>query len=331
MNDALGACAASAGSALANYAAGFGAFGPAANVQLVERPMPVAAAGEVVVRVAAATVNPTDVLMLSGAHAALMKDLAPPYVAGMEFAGHVHQPGPGADAWPVGLPVMGIVNPRRPEGGAHARFIVVPAASLAPVDPQADLVACATIPMNGLTARMCLEQLDLPAGGTLLVTGAAGSVGGYVLQLARKAGLRVIADGRPADAGLLRALGADVLVPRGEGMAAAVRAAAPQGVDGLVDAAVLGAGAAALLRDGGAMVSLRRTQSVDDARIRHGNVGVMTQATNSAGLHWLADRLRDGTLLPRVAVRQAVGQAGEAFALVERGGLRGRVVLVFDR
>lgn len=313
-----------------NYAAAFSKFGEPDNVEVIERPMPIAGPGEVLVRVAAATVNPTDALMLTGAHAALMKDLAPPYIAGMEFAGHVHHAEEGSDALAVGQPVMGIVNPRRPSGGAHARFIAVPLASVAPLTGQLDLAEAATIPMNGLTAKMCMERLDLPAGATLFVTGAAGAVGGYVVQLAREAGLRVVADGQPCDVSMLQSLGAAAVVPRGEGFEAAVRALVPHGVDGLVDCAVLGGAAAALVRAGGMMVSLRRTQVVSDPRIRYATISVLEQATNSEALRWLAERYCEGSLLPRVAMRLPVTRAGEAFNLVKHGGLRGRVVLVFN-
>jgi len=160
-------------------ASAFGEFGAPEVLQVMTRPMPAAGPGEVVVRVRAATVNPTDILMRSGRQAALMRDLPPPWVAGMEFAGHVHAVGSGDVAGlEPGQAVMGLVNPRRPAGGAHAQYVVVPAASVVPLAAAADLVGAATVPMNGLTAWMALQALALPAGATLLVTGAAGAVGG---------------------------------------------------------------------------------------------------------------------------------------------------------
>lgn len=311
-------------------AAGFHHFGGPEALDVLDLPRPVAGNGEVVVEVAAATVNPTDLLMLDGSQAARMEGLVPPYVAGMEFAGRVHHLGAGVTGLQVGQPVMGLVNPRRPGGGAQAEFICVPAVSVALAPANVDLAAAATIPMNGLTAKMCLEALDLPTGGVLLVTGAAGAVGSYVIQLAKQAGLRVVADAKGADRELLLALGADELVPRGPGLQAAVRAMHPRGVDGLVDAALLGDLAAALVRDGGATALLRTTQTIGDTRLRHTNISVMQQTTNTGALAWLADRAGDGTLTPRVAVRLPLARVREAYALVQTGGLRGRVVLEFD-
>jgi NADPH:quinone reductase-like Zn-dependent oxidoreductase len=283
--------------------------------------------GEVVVQVAAATVNPTDLMMLAGQQAALMKELSPPYIAGMEFAGRVHQLGTDVGDLKVGQMVMGIVNPRRPEGGAHAQFLRVPAASLAPVPQALDSALAATIPMNGLTAWMCLEALALRAGAVVLVTGAAGAVGGYVVQLARHAGLHVVADAKEADRPLVLSLGAHDVVPRGEGMVDAVRALHPGGVDGAVDGALLGDAAAALVRNGGPMALLRSSQTVTDDRLRYSRIGVLQQATNTDALHWLAALVHDGTLVPRLSARLPLARAAEAYTLVQQGGLRGRVVL----
>ena len=180
--------------------------------------MPVANGGEVVVKVVASPVNPTDIMMRDGRQAALMSDLEPPFIAGVEFAGHVHSLADDVSGLAVGQPVMGIVNARRRAGGAHAQFVCVPVASLAALAPAIDLVEAATVPMNALTARMTLEALSLPRGGSLLVTGGAGAAGGYVIELAKRAGLVVIADAKDTDTDLLRRLGADHIVPRGDGM-----------------------------------------------------------------------------------------------------------------
>src|SRR4051794_17957886 len=128
----------------------FAEFGGPEVVRVTERPDPVTAAGEVTVTVTASTVNPTDVMTLSGVRASVMKDLPPPYTAGMDFSGHVATLGPGVTSLSVGQPVIGVASPRRPAGGAHAQLVTVPAASVAPIDENIDLVAAATVPMNAL-------------------------------------------------------------------------------------------------------------------------------------------------------------------------------------
>jgi NADPH:quinone reductase len=311
-------------------AVAFDRFGSSEVLRVLDLPVPQPGEGEVLIRVAAATINPTDVLMMEGAHAALMRELSPPFIAGMEFFGHIEQLGAGVSGLRTAQPVMGIVNPRRPQGGAHAQMVCLPAASVAPLTGYADAAEVAAVPMNGLTARMCLDWLDLPVGASLLVTGAVGAVGGFVIQLARQAGLQVVADAKESDHELVLHLGAHMLVPRGEGLAAAVHARFPAGVDGVVDTALLGNTAADQVRSGGAMVSLRRGQAIGRSDLRHTHVSVLQQATNTEALRWLAERFQDGTLVPRVARRMPITQAAQAFNLVRQGGLRGRVVLDFS-
>jgi len=307
----------------------FDTFGGPEVLHLADLPQPAPGKGEVLVKVAAATVNPTDTSMRSGRQAALMSDIKPPYIAGMEFAGHVSALGEGVTTLDIGQPVMGIVSPRSAGGGAYREYVALPAASTAPLAPGTDLVEAATVPMNGLTAKVSIEILGLPAGASLLVTGGTGALGGYAIQLGKYFGLDVVADAHDADGDLLRRLGAKHVVPRGDGMTAAVRALYPQGVDGLIDAALLTDTAAALVRDGGAAVNARVNPRITDPRLRTATVGVLSQATNTAALVWLAEMVAKGALTPRVALRVPVAEAAEAHRRVEQGGLRGRAVLVF--
>ncbi|MGE4220234.1 MAG: NADP-dependent oxidoreductase [Alphaproteobacteria bacterium] len=310
-------------------AVAYNQFGAPEVLQVMDLPEPKPGAGEAVVRVRASTVNPVDLLNRSGGFAAVMADIEPPYVCGVEFSGHVHALGAGVSGLTVGQPVIGIVNARRQGGGAHAEYVCVPAASLAPAPAGVDLEAAATIPMNGLTAKMCLEALALAPGGTLLVTGGAGAVGGYVIQLAKKAGLTVVADAKESDVPILRELGVDHAVPRGEGLVAAVRALYPQGVDGLVDAAILTDRVAPAVRDGGRAATLRRTDVISDPRIQSHVIAVFNQATNTEALTALSKAAETGALTLRVTRKLDMTQAAEAHRLVGAGGMRGRVVLTF--
>ena len=184
--------------------------------------------------------------------------------------------------------------------------------------------------MNGLTARMALDVLELRPGNTLLVTGAAGVLGGYVIQLAKRDGLVVIGDARESDVEWLRGLGVDAIVPRGDAMDAAVRQRCPFGVDGVVDAALLGDRVGALVRDGGTAVSVRKTHPISDARLRQRYVSVTEQLTNTAVLQQLARLLQEGALATRVALRLPMSEAAQAYRITEQGGLRGRIVLIFE-
>jgi NADPH2:quinone reductase len=305
-------------------------FGPPEVLQVIDLPEPVPGPGQVVVRVVAAAVNPTDTLLRSGQQASSMSALEPPYVPGMDFAGFVHAVGEGVSAHAVGERVMGVVNPRRAEGGAQAELLSVPAVSLMHVPTRVGLAEAATLPMNGLTAFLAVEALGLEGSGTVLVTGGAGALGGYVIELAKHAGLTVVADARPADRSLLKRFGADMVVPRGPWFEREVRKILPAGVDALVDAARIGPAARALVKDGGVCVSVRALAGDEEARVRHLAVAVGAHAEDEAAIGRLADLVEARVLTPRVARRLPIERAPEAHQLVEAGGLRGRVVLVFD-
>ena len=297
------------------HAVTFEKFGPPDVLQVGTIADPHPNAGEVVIQVAASTVNPTDTLMRAGKQSALMEDLKPPYIAGMEFAGHVQVLGENVEGLSVGEPVMGVVNPRRPAGGAHAELVCVPAASVAPLKTNADLAGAATIPMNGLTALIVMEFSEQLLGDTILVTGAAGAVGGYVIQLAKSAGFRVLADAKPEDVELVRRLGADIVVPRGEGFDAAVMRACPDGVDAVVDCALLGDRVSPLVRKDGIAVSLRRANAIRDSRLKTAYVSVTDRMTDAKALARLSELLvRDFVAAGRHAVTDvrsaASSQAG---------------------
>jgi NADPH:quinone reductase len=185
--------------------------------------------------------------------------------------------------------------------------------------------------MNGLTARAALDALGLGPGRVVAVTGAAGAVGGYTVQLAKADGLRVVADASASDRDLVRGLGADVVVLRGDDFAARVRAKYPEGVDGLVDAALLDGLAEGAVRDGGGMVTLRGYDGSGsgDRGLRFHPVYVRNVARSRALLDGLRGRAEDGTLRLRVARVLPMEQAPEAHRLLERGGIRGRIVLRF--
>src|SRR4051812_40751128 len=101
----------------------FDTFGDPGVLTISELPDPTPGPDEVLVKVVATTVNPTDIMMRNGMQAALMKGLEPPYIAGMEFSGTILDP--GSSDLQKGQPVIGILNPRTPSGGAYAEVIAV--------------------------------------------------------------------------------------------------------------------------------------------------------------------------------------------------------------
>jgi NADPH:quinone reductase-like Zn-dependent oxidoreductase len=268
-------------------------------------------------------------MMRSGLQAKMMEHLTPPYIAGMEFSGKIQEP--DASGLQKGQPVIGVINPRTPGGGSYAQVIAVSMKSVAAVSPDVDLAAAATVPMNALTAEMSLEFLDLKPGQTLLVTGGAGMLGGSAIQLGKAAGLTVLANVGEKDIDLVRSLGADHILPRNEGLEEAVRAICPEGVDGMIDGALIGQEYSKLVRDGGGIVSLRSSYKIEDPRLRVFNVGVLNGLEKTDTLQKIADLIASGGLVTRVAEDGIYDytDAVSAHKDTETGGKRGRVVITF--
>jgi NADPH:quinone reductase len=280
--------------------------------------------GEVRLRVAAAAVNPVDVFMWRRA-------VEPPFTPGMDAAGTVESLGHAGRRLTVGEPVMAVVGPWLPEGGAQAELVVVPAASVAPMPRWASAAEAATLPMNGLTALEGLHMLGLVPGSTLAVTGGAGLLASYVIGLARQRGIRVIADAGPGDEALVSGFGANDVVPRGDGFVGAVRGLVPGGVDAVFDTAALTRAALPVVRDGGAIAVVRGWDggAPPDRGITVQAVSIGNAMRNTAWLQHLADQAAAGHIRLRVAGLYRPERAAEAYQLMEAGGLRGRAVITF--
>lgn len=294
---------------------------------MVELPDPKPGEGEVRVRVADATVNPADIAVRAGAFRQTMEGRDPPFVPGMELAGVVDEIGPGT-RWSVGDRVMGIVMPAGGRG-AQAELVVLSQDSVARVPEGSSMAEAATIPMNGLTVRRALDLLELKPGQTFAVTGAAGAVGGYAVQLGALEGLRVIAVAGRGDENLVRGLGAHEFVPRGDDAAEHIRELVPEGVDGLLDAAVIGPPILPAVRDGGRLAAVRPFAGEPERGIKIDLVGVGAYAHNHEALDRLGRLAEEGKLTLRVAETLPPERAGEAHQRLTAGGVRGRLVIEF--
>jgi NADPH:quinone reductase-like Zn-dependent oxidoreductase len=276
--------------------------------------------------VKAAAVNPTDMgLRERGAG-----DQGSLVVPGMDAAGIIESVGPGVSRLRVGEKVMTALNPRRPDGGAQAQYIVVSAASVVPLPEGVSLVEASTLPMNGLTALRALELAALGKGQWLAVSGGAGLLAHYAIAAAKRQGQKVIADAKSEEAQLVRSYGADVVVQRGSRFPEAIRQEVPDGVDALLDTALLGESAFGAIRDGGVYIPVRGwggTPGPRSIQIRPVFVGEVLERTE-----WL-ESLRDMVSASQIKLRVVGEYPPERVADAQRalaaGGLRGRAVIVF--
>lgn len=310
-------------------AVGLFTFGGPEVLEVVDVPEVHAGPGEVRIRVHAATVNPTDVGTRNGTRAEQQKVDPPPYVPGMEAAGIVDEIGEGVpDRLKLGDAVMAIVVPKGSHG-AYREQIVLDARSVVRAPAGKSHAEAATLPMNGLTARLSLDLLALTPGQVIAVTGAAGAYGGYVIQLAKAEGLTVIADASEKDQALVASLGADIIVRRGDDVASRIRQHFPEGVDGLADGAVLNALVIPAVRDGGAFTSVRGFVGDPQRDIRFTATYVRTQALEWEKLDRLRRQVEAGDITLRLAAAYPPEKAADAHRRLEAGGTRGRLVIQF--
>ncbi len=296
------------------------AYGGPEVIRVAERPEPSAGPGEVVVRVRAANVNPTDLGARTGRGPRGVPE--PPFVLGWDLAGEITATGDGVDEFAAGDRVVGMIHwyDQRGSVGAYAESVAVRAGWLVPLPGELDDATACTIPLNALTARQGLDLLEPAPESELLVTGASGGVGGFAVQLAVAAGHRVIALAGRDDEAWVEGLGAAVVLGRD----ADLETIGPCGA--VFDAVPLGKPALAAVRDGGRVVTTRRTPEADPAR-RLRQRSFLIEPDREA-LRALIAQVAGGRLRTRVAQALPLAQAERAHRLVEGGGLRGKVVLV---
>ena len=298
-------------------------------LEVVDVPEEHAGPGQVRIQVHAAAVNPTDTMARNGSRAEQQKLDPPPYIPGMDVAGIVDEVGANVSTGvEIGDVVMAMVAPKGTHGAYREQIVLQERAVVHAPAGTTPVEAC-TLPMNGLTAQLSLDLLGLSRGQVIAVTGAAGAYGGYVIQLAKAEGLTVIADSSKSDQALVTALGADIVVQRGDDVASRIRDHFPNGVDGLADGAVLNERVIPAVRDGGAFTSVRGFKGEPQRNITFTTTFVRTYDGEFEKLDRLRQLTESGAVTLRVADTYPPDRASEAHARLEAGGTRGRLVIVF--
>jgi NADPH:quinone reductase-like Zn-dependent oxidoreductase len=295
-------------------AVAFTEFGGPEVLRVVDLPEPHAGPGEVRVRVKAAGVQPYDAAVRAGWEPPGLA-LTWPRVPGNEFAGVVDE-----GDLEAGTEVLGFTAVQ-----AAAEYIVVPAGDVTPKPPEMPWEVAGGFTAGTQTASIALEVLKLHEGETLLVHAAAGSVGTAAVQLARLKGAHVIGTASESNQDYLRELGVTPVV-YGEGLKNRVEAAAPQGVDVVLD----GAGGEALdlslelVKDRTRILTL-----VDHGRAAELGVLVSKAGRSAARLAELAALYVQGDLRFHVRRTYPFTEAAAAHREIETGHGRGKIVLTF--
>jgi NADPH2:quinone reductase len=298
------------------------------NIRVREVADPRPASGEVLIGAEAATINPADHGMVSGAMASFLPaSITPPYTPGWDVAGRVVALGDGVEGSLLGLCVVGFSPWIETGRGTQASLIALPVANVAVASDGVASAQLTTVGLNGLTAWRAIDELALAAGETLVIAGAGGSVGGFALELAVDRGIRVIAAVPESDREAVLALGASDVASREVGdISATVRAVVPDGADALLDTTTsLGSAGLGAIRDGGLYV----TTTTPPESEREITVTKIYGGPDAAALATLIEMVEAGRLHTPVAREFNVSDARAAYEEFSAGPHRGRIVLTF--
>lgn len=294
------------------------------KVITTDRPVP--GPTEILVRVHAAGVNPTDWKTRSAG--AFMTGSQAPLTLGFDVSGVVEEVGLGVTLFEPGDKVFGM--PRFPHpAGAYAEYVTAPARHFAHLPEGLDHVQGAALPLAALTAWQALvDTAQLQAGERVLIHAAAGGVGHLAVQIAKARGAYVIGTARQAKHDVLRGLGADELIDyTQQDFAETVR-----DVDVVFDtiAGAYGARSLRALRPGGRLVSilpLDDTFPAEQAREARIRAGFMLVEPDRSGLQAVADLVNSGKLRVLIDTVVPLEDAAKAHALGETGRTTGKIVL----
>ncbi|MFI0928466.1 NADP-dependent oxidoreductase [Streptomyces sp. NPDC021012] len=298
-------------------------FGDACVIRYDDVPRPRPGPGEVLIRVAAGSFNPTEAALRAG----LLQSFFPvdlPYVLGWDVAGTVAEIGAGAKGFAVGDRVIG----RLDGGGAAAEYVRAPAAVLTAAPKSIPLAHAAALPVAGLTAwQAVFEHGRVARGRRVLVNGAGGGVGGFVTQLAKHVGAEVIATAGPRSTEAVLRQGADHVV---DYTARSVSAALDGPVDILLNLVPLSPQDAAALtpvvRRGGRIVSIATPiEPPADAGVS----AVHLVARNDvADLGALVDLVDAGAVRIDISSSRPLSDLAEVHRLSQAGRTRGKVLII---
>ena len=296
-------------------------YGGAEQLKLEETPRPAAEAGEVLVRIHAAGVNPIDWQILAG----LMKDVQPvtfPFIPGIEVAGVVEEVGPGVAADLIGQAVLGQIA-----HGAYAEYVSIPVEVLALKPKTLSFIEAAAFPVGATLAwRALFDNAGLTSGQRILIQGATSGVGVFAIQLAKWKGAQVIGTASTAaNLDFVGALGADMVVDNTTTLVERV----VQDAD-----VVLHGGAAALssslaaLRRGGTLISNAILGPKEQEQVQARGVRAMTsRGRTNVSLETLTLLAAEGYLKVPVGKTFPLSEVQQAHEYAQSGQACGRFVL----
>jgi NADPH:quinone reductase-like Zn-dependent oxidoreductase len=299
----------------------FDHYGGREVLSVVDVPVPIPEAGEVVVAVRAAGINPGEAAIRSGA----LRRRFPatfPSGEGSDLAGVVSALGHGVDEFAVGDEVLGFSLRR----SSHATHVVVPTDQLIRKPPELSWEVAGSLYVVGCTAYAAVRAIDTKEGDTVAVSAAAGGVGTTVVQLLGFRGAKVLGIASPANAEWLASHGA-VPVAYGEGLADRLRAAAPSGIDAFID--LFGPEYVQLAADLG--IPRPRIETITSFE-KAEELGTKAEGSGTAStvevLSEMADLVASNAIEIPIAATYPLDRVADAFEQLEKRHTRGKIVLI---
>ncbi len=327
-------------------AAVLSSFGPPSTVRIAEVPMPACKTADVLIKVAAAGVNPVDWKECEGFLAPFYAKYPDLWTPGYDAAGTVHAVGSGVTQFRVGDRVVAFSD-RRDNGhnGTFAEYVRVLPSAVAAVPDDVDLVTAASIPTAGLTGFQALfhkGKADLRNGDGVLIHGAAGGVGSYAVQFAAARGLHVAATCAARNLAYVTGLGAEMVIPYDrEAIDLAMKRWRPGGVEAIIDC-VSGASfpnALDALRRSGRLVSIATlTQDGDIAADTEKAAlrgctkifSIIDFSHIDADLSEMLEMIDSGAVKAPPVHLFSLNDASQALQRMKDGQIRGKIVLKMD-
>lgn len=297
----------------------------------VELPKPTPGPGEVLVHLAAAGVNPFDWKIADG----MFRDARPhvfPLVLGVDGAGTVEAVGEGVSRFAVDDGVFGHFFHDPVGTGTYAEYVVAPESIAIAVRPRGMYSdQGAAVPLPAMTALNALDELGLGPRQVLLIVGAAGGIGSFAVQLASNLGITTLTAARGAPSAYLHKLGASRVYDAAlSSFPDDLRAAYPEGVDGLLDLASDAAALEAklgLVRSGGTVVSTRGAVMPQTLAARHLRGVNIDLQPKTAYLDRIATEFVSGRLRVPLEQKRPLDDAPAVLEESRQGTLRGKTVL----
>lgn len=303
-------------------------YGDTSAIQIHETDKPTITDDQVLVHVAAAGINPFDLMVLNGG-AQAMAPLQFPATLGIDLAGTIVEVGNNVTGFAIGDSVYGTANAMFGNSGAFAEFAAVAPSNLATAPSTISLADAASLPTAGVSGLQAIDALDVRTGQKVFIHGGAGGAGSIAIQIAKARGAYVASTASAANSNFVRSLGADEvidyktqnfldIIKEYDAVFTTVRSSDINDV-------------LTVLKKGGVAVSL--VGPFDDTKVAELDVTASAQMTHvtTESLNALRQLVDDGTVVPAVDKTFTLDQTVDAYTALQNDSIKGKIIILIKK